>query len=1158
MYFCLLVPHSISTGLMLPGGFLYHTSMESGLVVEGSVQSFYSAFAQQRTGLFGMPKDRSQFPQQGVTEPQPEMNSLPYADEARLYIEAANAIGLGSFLFNMETGASRYSRLYRDILGFGPDDPIPSPGEKRSPWIFPIDRERVLSAWRRYLRAPDSGLFEEEYRILRPDGAVIWVLEKCQLRWRESPEGKIPTLGTGFLISINATKNVTSRLQVKRERLEAALEASGTGTFRWNISTNKIIFDDFLERLIGFQTDQKLRHISEALALVHPDDKQAVQDALDEVKHKGHPFDVEYRVIRPDGNIVWLLGKGKPILNGDGRPIYMIGACIDISDRKQASERLQKESAARKLDHHRLIAVMEALPVGVFITDAKGKIIRTNAICREIWGNPELPHQPRNYEKFFKGWHVDSGLPVKPQEWGLAKVLKEGFPEFAEEIEIETAQGTRKTIIYHAVSFRDAQGKVFGAVAVNIDITQRREMENRLRYLADLVASSHDSIIGLSLDGTITSWNEGAEHLYGYKKEEVLGQHINILESSLTKDEMQTLLKHIRQGIHIDTQETLRKRKDGRNIWVSFTLSPILDPHGVPTGASIISRDITERKRAEKERALLAVIVETSTDAIISFDLDWRATSWNKGAERLYGYTAEEALGTDVAAKRVVPEDRKEELETLRERLLRGQLPPSFDTVRRTKSGKLIDVSLSYAPIRDEHGHITGIAAIARDITERKRMEEQLQHDAFHDRLTGLANRTLFIDRLNHVIERANRFQENYAVFVLDIDNFKLINDTLGHLAGDALLKGFSQRVQEVLRPVDTLARFGGDEFTLLLEEVSDQDIVIHIAERIQETLKTPFQLDKQEIRVGSSVGIAMGDRHYHNPDEVLRDADLALYEAKRRGKSQYVIFDAHMRHKKAARKHLEIELKTAIEANRISIAYQPIVNLMNNRIVGCEALARWRHSVMGEIVTKEFIEIAEGNGFIDKLDNYVLENAIGSLSKWLQHPAIPKDFYLCVNISAKKFYSQGFCSYLEGLLKSYGVKGKHLRLEVSEELILKRFQIAETILKRLNSIGVLVCLDNFDMGHASLNFLRKLPIDMVKIDCSYAYDLIHNTQNREIMRSILQLAKILNIEPIAEYAETEDQLKQIRNIGFRQAQGYALHQPLQHRDMTKLISGVH
>lgn len=1105
-----------------------------------------------------MPKNRSQFPLPVTNNSQSQVKTSTTCDEAELCRQVSKAAELGTFWFNLETKESYYSPHYRALLGLAPDAPLPSPPEHYAQWIFPVDRERVAAAWRRFVQEPQDRPFEEEYRALRPDGTVIWVMEKCSLTWRETGGQPVPVSGLGLLISINATKNVNSRLRIKRERLEAALAASGTGTFRWNITTQKIICDESLERLLSVPPGERLTNIREAVKLVHPADRSMVIEAFTRAANEGAPVNVQFRVPRPDAGSAWLMAKGQPILNKSGQPIYMIGACMDITERKTATELFRKEAAARELEHRRLLTVLDVLPVGVFITNVKGKIVSTNKACRQIWGPPKLPDDPLDYAEAFKGWHLDTGQPILPQEWGLAKVLLQGSQEFAEEIEIEATDGSRKTILYHAVPFHDNRGNIMGAVAVNIDLSQRRAMEDKLRHLAELVESSQDSIIGLSMEGRITSWNEGAERLYGYSQEEVLGKHIRILEPSPNQDEMEKLLEQIHKGQQIEPQETIRIRKDGRKIWVSFTISPLYDTRGQLSGASVIARDITERKRADEERALLAVIVETSTDAIVSTDLDWHVTSWNKAAEQLFGYRAEEALGSDIIARQLVPPEREEELQALREKLMRGERPPPFDTVRRTKDGKTVDVSLSCAPILDKHKRISGIAYISRDITERKRMEEQLHHDAFHDRLTGLPNRTLFIDRLKHVIDRAHRFDEYYAVFVLDIDNFKLINDTMGHLVGDQLLQGFSKRVLEVLRPVDTLARFGGDEFTLILEEVGNQDIVIHIAERIQDTLKTPFILDKQEIRIGSSVGITMGDRHYNHPDEVLRDADLALYEAKRRGKSQYVVFDARMRHEKAVRQHLNNELRAAIEDNNLSIDYQPIVNLLTSRVVGCEALARWHHSVMGQIATKEFIDIAEASGFVDRLDHLVIEKAVGSLAKWLQHPAIPEDFYLSVNISSKLFYSQNLPAFLTNLLNTYGLKGKNLRLEVSEDLLLKRYQIAEAILERLQSMDIRVCLDNFSMEHASLRYLRTLPINVVKIDCSYGQELSQNQQNREVMRSILHLASILNVEPIAEYAETEEQLDQIRDLGFQRAQGFALHQPMKHREITKLIAGVH
>src|SRR5690606_33568320 len=372
-----------------------------------------------------MPKDRSQFPLQGSPSAR-EPNTYTASNEAELCVNVANAAKLGTFWFSLETGESYYSQNYRQLLGLASDTPIPAPLEHHSQWVFPTDRERVLSAWQRFLQAPESRSFEEEYRALRSDGSVIWVLEKCYLTWSDSEGHPTPIYGTGLLISITATKNVTSRLRLKRERLEAALAASGTGTYRWNITTNKLICDESLERLMGVSTGQKLTSIADALNQVHPEDRPTVSAAVNKSANEGTSINIQFRVLHPDGQIIWLLSKGKPILNKFGRPIYMIGACMDITERKRVNELLKQEADARALEHRRLLTVLEALPVGVFITDATGKIVRANRICREIWGNPVLPQNPAEYSAAFKGWHLDTGKPVLPQDWGLAKVLFQG------------------------------------------------------------------------------------------------------------------------------------------------------------------------------------------------------------------------------------------------------------------------------------------------------------------------------------------------------------------------------------------------------------------------------------------------------------------------------------------------------------------------------------------------------------------------------------------------------------------------------------------------------------------------------------------------------------------------------------------------------------
>lgn len=942
--------------------------------------------------------------------------------------DVARSIGLGVYEYDFVTGDVKWSAEFRDMLGLGEDADVS--GDEHGDWIFPEDQPRILAAWQQAITPGGSGEFEEEYRIVRPDGRIIWVMDKGRIFFDDVDGASRPVRGSGVLLNISSRKHAEAARRIKRERLAAALAASKTGTFHWNIVTGELEFDDSMLHLWGLSPEQAPHHLDEAVAWVHADDRDRLLKMIEGDLERVRDVEVEYRVCRPDGEQRWVLAKGRPLTDSKGKPLFMTGACVDITHSKQTETALRREIEARDLEHRRLEAVLDALPLSVFITDADGKIVQANAASMTLWANPRLSQYPEEYARDFKGWQIHDGQRIEIKEWGLARALRSGETVSGDEVEIEAQDGSHRTILYHASPVRDDDQRILGAVAVSVDITERRHAEDRMRYLADIVASSRDSIVSLTFDGRVTSWNEGAERLYGFTAEEAVGRHVRFLDPSISKNETQKLLELVKQGKRIGARETIRRRKDGQDIWVSFTISPILNAHGQPTGASII----------------------------------------------------------------------------------------------------------------------------ARDITERKQMEAMLQHDALHDKLTGLGNRVLFIDRLSHVIDRAQRYQERYAAFVMDIDNFKLINDTFGHLVGDQLLYAFSQRIQEVLRPVDTMARFGGDEFMLLLEEVDNQHTVLQIADRIQECLKDPFELSGREIRIGSSVGITLGDAHYLDPDDVIRDADLALYEAKRRGKAQYVIFDSKMRNQRMARLHLEAELRQALERRTLKVDFQPIVDLASQRMLGCEALVRWKHPVMGRVDPEQFLEVARETGLIMQLGQFVLEQACEAVAAWLTIPVATQDFYVSINISSKEFYSPDLLPLLDSLLNRYQLRGANLRLEIGEDVIMEREQLARSVLNALHGRGIAVCIDNFGRGTSSLNYLHQLPIEIVKIDCSLVQRLPDDVQCREVTRSILHLADVLNFQSIAECTETIDQVEQAKAVGFHSAQGFALYQPMERGAIQQLL----
>ena len=709
------------------------------------------------------------------------------------------------------------------------------------------------------------------------------------------------------------------------------------------------------------------------------------------------------------------------------------------------------------------------------------------------------------------------------------------------------------------VSFADITERKLAEEAIQREIEAKEFERNRLNTVLEALPVA---VYIADADGKLQQGNAAAKQMWGTTTlnaaletaKDARGSH-SLAKNRLVQTHSWGLTRAIEEGESVIAEEMEIDRLDGTRLTVLNYALPFHKPDGAISGGVGVSVDITDLKRSEGERALLAAIVKASPDAIASTDMEGRITSWNTGAERMYGYSAEEILDKSISV--LMPPECQDELEMILASIAEGKGVTYFDSTRLHKSGKRVAISVAVTPITDAAGRVTGAAKIDRDITDRKLMEQQLQHDALHDRLTGVANRSLFMDRLNHVIARAERFGERYAVFLLDMDNFKLINDSFGHHIGDRLLCAFVERIQELLRPVDTLARFGGDEFTLMLEEIEDQASAEQVAQRIVEALREPFRLEGQEVSVSSSIGIMLGDPACQSGDQALRNADVALYEAKRQGKNQFVVFDARMRGEEASRLYLESELRRALQAADLTVQYQPIVDLQSNRAVGCEALARWKHPVMGRVEPIRFINVAEETGLITPLGRFVLERACARLAAWLRQPGFPVDFYVSVNVSPKEFYSGDLVPFVKAMLNRHELGGVNIRLEITENVIIQHDQEAAVILGALKDLGVKTCLDDFGTGYSSLSYLHQLPFDIIKVDQSFIQRLPDNKQSREIVRSILGLAIALDMQAVAEGVESHEQLAQVHSLGFRWAQGYVLHRPMDSAAIANLFDST-
>jgi diguanylate cyclase (GGDEF)-like protein/PAS domain S-box-containing protein len=684
-----------------------------------------------------------------------------------------------------------------------------------------------------------------------------------------------------------------------------------------------------------------------------------------------------------------------------------------------------------------------------------------------------------------------------------------------------------------------ARGRAEGAL---------RDCEEKYRMLLDGVQDY--SIFMLDRQGQVTSWNAGAERIKGYTAEQILGQNFSCFFSpeDIERRRPEEVLRiTAASGRH--EERAMRVRKDGSQFLASVTFAALRDSGGKLRGFSEISHDLSEREESEaKYRGLL----EAAPDAMVVVDQRGEILLLNVQAEKQFGYRRDELVGQKV--KNIIPEGFAERLMAdglrSREDALAQEIGTGIELNGRRKDGSEFPIEIMLSPLESAEGML--VTAAIRNITTRKKAEAQMIHSSEHDSLTGLSNRIVLNDKANQAICLARRYGRKVAVLFLDLDGFKHINDSLGHPAGDKLLQSIAKRLVDCVRGSDTVSRQGGDEFVVLLSEVGQAENLTIAVRRMLKAVAEAHSIDHHDLHITCSIGVSVYPDDGLDAETLIKNADTAMYQAKENGPQSYRFFQPAMNVRAVARQSIEENLRRALERQEFALHYQPKIDLVTGKITGAEALLRWSPWRRGPVSPAEFIPVAEDCGLILPIGQWVLREACRQARAWANAGLPPAT--MAVNISGIQFRNENFVEDIFVILRDTGLDPRSLELELTESVLMKHAESAESVLRTLRARGVQLAVDDFGTGYSSLSYLRKFPIDALKIDQSFVRQITTVPNETIIVKAIISMGRSLKLRVVAEGVETQEQLAFLQAHQCDEAQGYYFSRPVLPEQFAKLL----
>ncbi len=983
-----------------------------------------------------------------------------------------------------------------EMLGYAPEELL---GTALPNLVHPDEWPKVEERYRRRL-AGESVTSQYETVFIAKNGVRVPVeVNAARTEWH----GRTAVLVVAR--NIGERKRIEETLRESSAMLATAQEMAHMGCWSFDIADDKVVWSDELYRLFGYEPGSRTPSYEMYVSHIHPDDRPRVVAAIAEARTHGGPFTYSYRLRRADGEVRIVESHGQTFANERGEVTRLFGVTQDVTERMQVEERIRDQAR--------------------FSEQNPNPVLRARRDGKLLYGNEASGHLRDRLG-------IQTGDRLPP-EWMavLADAVKEQSPRT-----FEVACGDRH-YLFIVRPIADADYVNF----YGMDITERKRTEHALRdretqYRA-VIETTTDGFWVVDMEGRLREVNDAYVHRSGYTREELLGMRVTDVEARETPEEMAAhIAKVMRDGS--DLFESWHRAKDG-SLWpVEINVS-----HWPAAGGRLFMflRDISARRASEAQTQQLSRALEQTADAVMITDRHGVIEHVNPALETMTGYSRAELIGRKPSVFRSGIQDEAF-YRRLWDTILGGEIFNDV-LVNRRKDGSLYYEEKLISPIKDGDGNITHFVATARDITERMAAQVRLAHLAHHDALTELPNRALFLDRLKQALARARWHGRLVAVIFLDLDRFKVINDTLGHDIGDRLLQQMSARLHSSVRARDTVARFGGDEFAILLDDVASENDIGHVARKVLETLTPAFDIEGRELYVSASLGISLYPNDGDDARTLLKNADTAMYRAKESGKNNYQFYSADMSAHALERLTLESSLRHALGRNEFTLHYQPQVDARTGNVLGVEALLRWRHPERGLVGPSDYIGLLEETGLILSVGEWALTTACEQLRAW--HAAGWSDLRLAVNLSARQVGDPGFVGLLERLVAQHGCVAGKLELEITESVLMQHTRHALDNIEAAHRLGLRIALDDFGTGYSSLSYLQRFPIDTLKIDRSFIRDLPDDPDDALLTEAILNMARSLRIGVIAEGVETAAQRDFLSARGCHHMQGYLFGRPM-------------